>query len=83
MIARNSSGEKAEAGSAGGPSAIQGLPAGSRVIQFNMEDLGEGGDLQEKIREKLKEQGIDLGDAKIQGIDNLPKGKPKKHSPRE
>lgn len=76
MVARNSSGEKSE--SSGANSAVKmGMPGGAQVIQFDAGDL-EGGDLQAKIREKLKEQGIDVDNMKIEGLDGLPGGEKKK-----
>ena len=63
QVARNSDGEKVE-GSASGTPAIPGMPAGAKVMSLQMGDLSGEGSLEDQLKEKLKEMGIE-GDIQI------------------
>ena len=77
MFARDSSGKKVEGGDETAAATPAGMPAGAQMIQLDLGDI-EGGDIQEAIRKKLEEQGIEIGDAEISGLDSLPGGDKKK-----
>lgn len=58
QVARNSDGVKVE-GSASGTPAIPGMPDGAKVMSFQMGDLSGEGSLEDQLKEKLKEMGIE------------------------
>ncbi len=76
MVARNSDGEKVEGDDDSSSASVMpaGIPKGAQVFKLELGDV-EDGSIEEAIRKKLKEQGIDMGDAKIEGI-GPPKGAP-------
>lgn len=74
LVARNSDGKQASDEAKNQMNLPGGVPSGARVINLDLGDL-EGGDMQEAIRKKLKERGIDIGDAKIEGASNVKKKK--------
>ena len=71
MMTRNSDGQTTE-GQVAGQAQVPQVPEGARMIQLDFGDL-QGEDLQEALREKLKEEGIEIGEGQIQGLDKLPK----------
>ena len=75
LVVRNSLGvvnENAE--TRPGMSAIPGIPGGNQQMIFTMDDLSGEGSIEEQLKEKLKEMGIDSDNIKI----GKPPGPPKK-----
>ncbi|MFK7767389.1 MAG: hypothetical protein AB8B55_09225 [Mariniblastus sp.] len=64
MVSRNSDGEKVEGADQKTAADIPGVPAGAKVMSFSMDDLSGEGSLEEQLKEKLKEMGIE-GDIKM------------------
>ena len=65
MVARNSAGEASKGGSAGRPGMPPNLPGGSKTMSFSLDNLSGEGSLEDQIKEKLKEMGIDSSNIKM------------------
>ena len=66
QVARNSAGEKAK----DAPTRNAGMPGapGGNVMTFSMDDLSGEGSLEDQIKEKLKEMGVDADNLEIGSI---------------
>ena len=64
MVARHSSGKTVE-GSKSATPEVPGVPAGAKVMSFSMDDLNGEGSIEDQLKEKLKEMGVETGDLEI------------------
>lgn len=76
-VARNSAGE-ASKGGAKRPGMPPGLPGNGKMMSFTLDDLSGEGSMEDQIKEKLKEMGIDTSKIKMGSMNSTPSTPPKK-----